>query len=461
MKSFHFYIVLSLVALLALSCNKGDITDMGVSIQPEGDKIAVKTDTFHLTSNSFFVDRIYNRADSLLLGTYIDEKYGTVHADVLARVEAPYDSTGFRLPMDMDDLKADSAFLILSYNAWFGAPNSVMSLKAYEMNQDSILDYYANYPSDINPDLFVDKNKPNALLSDAILEANSASSIQMKLTGEFTNRLFDITKNFTDENDFFKKFNGLYLESNIGDATMIYIRGVRILLYYSYKNNNLDTTFVNTVSYNVKQTVINRFQHPDKAIIKNKLDQQDSINYIASPANIYAQVNVPMKKMIESMQNSIGTDKRLIVNSAIINVEAKDTDNKTETSDIALPLPGYMLLMKKADLNDFFTRERSTSDSIVYAAYNSTDSCYSFNIAAYIDREVRRLPRENGKILVPNNLENMEMVLIPVRVNAASDAYGNTTISSLKQQVLMTGVAIRSGNHPDRPMKVNLLYSAY
>lgn len=438
---------------------------MGSSIQPEGDKITVKTDTFRLTSNSFFVDRIYNRADSLLLGTYVDEKYGTVHADILARVEAPFDSAGFRFPTEEESLKADSAFLILSYNAWFGSKYSTMSVKVYEMNQNNVLDYYTYYPSDINPDLFVDKNKPNALLGDAILAMDKDStSIYMKLSDDFTKKLFNISKNYTNEAEYFENFNGIYIEPNIGDATMMYLKNIDVLLYYHYdtKVAGKDTAFVNTVRYVVNNTVINRFQHPDTDKVKDYLEQNDSVNYIASPANIYAQVNVPLKRMIESMQESIGTDKKLVVNSAIIEVEAKNTDNKTEISDLKLPLPGYMLLMKKEDMSTYFTQERSTNDSIVYAAYNSTDSCYSFNIAAYIDREIRRSPKDDtGKILISDDLESMEMVLIPIRVATGYDSYGNTTISSIKQQVLMSGIEVRSGSHPDRPMKLNLLYSGY
>ena len=441
---------------------------MGIGIQPEEDKMTIKADTFHLFSESFIVGKMYNRADSLLLGTFVDEKYGTIHADILARVEAPFDSTGFRFPTDMNNLKADSAFLILSYSSWFGSEYSTMSVKAYELNKGNVLDYYEYYPTDIDPSDYFDSSNP-ILLGDTIFAANDSANIRIRLRNDannnyFINRLFENSKEFTSETDFFNRFNGLYIESNIGDATMMYLRSIGIVLHYSYETEvaGNTTTFSNTVNYMVNNTIVNRFQHPDTAKIATQLQQQDSINYIASPANIYTQINVPLKKMIESMQGSIGTDKRLIVNSALIKVEAKETDNKTTASNIALPLPGNMLLMKKEDMNAFFTQERSTSDSIIYASYNSADSCYLFNMATYIDREIRRSPiDENGKIQISDDLETLEMVLVPVRVVTSSDAYGNRTVVSVKQQVLMSGVAIRSGSHPDRPMKVNLLYSGY
>jgi len=437
---------------------------MGVSIQPEGDKITIKADTFHLATENLFINKIYNRPDSLLLGTFVDKKYGTIHADILARVEAPFDSTGFRFPTNEVELKADSAFLVLSYRSWFGAANSTMSVKAYEMNKNKSLDYYTYYPTDINPDDYLDYAN---LLGDTIFTANdSSSNIRIRLSDEFTNRLFENSRDFADADDFFAKFNGLYITSGIGDATMMYLRSVNMVMHYQYKTKiaDRDTIFTNSTNYVVNNVVVNRFLHPDADMIKEKLEQNDSINYVSSPANIYTQVNVPLRKIIEHMQNSIGEDKSLAVNSATIRVEAKDTDNKATASDsdITLPLPVNMLLMKKEDMDSFFTQERLPIDSIVYASYNSTDSCYTFNIASYIEREIRRAPKdENGKILISSELEEMEMVLVPVRITASTDYSGNTTISSVKQQVLMSGVAIRSGKDPNRPMKINLLYSGF
>ncbi len=433
---------------------------MGTRIQPDGDKIVAKADTFHLSSQNIFVERIFNRPDSLVLGTFIDNKYGTTYADILARFEAPFDTTGFRYP---ENAQADSAFLILSYRSWFGAERSSMSVKAYEMNKGKYLDYYTYYQSDLDINEYIDLSSP-ILLGDTIFAANDSSNVRIRLTKDFTDKLFENSKDFNSEDDFFKKFNGMYITSPLGDATMIYLRGINILLYYHYNTTiaGKDTVFINTTNYVVNNTVVNRFQHPDTTQIKQYLQLHDSINYISSPANIYTQVNIPIKKIIEQMQDSIGVNRKLVVNSALIRVEAKDTDNKTSVSNISIPVPANMLLMKKEEMNNFFTQERLTSDSIVYSSYSSTDSCYTFNIARYITSEIKKASKdENGKILIPDDKQELEMVLVPVRATISTDYYGNSTISSIKQQVLLNGVTIRSGKDPNRPMKINVLYSGF
>ena len=62
---------------------------MGSSIQPPGDKISVTFDRFNINSEDYSVDFMYSRPDSFLLGTFSDNTYGTVHADILAQVEYP------------------------------------------------------------------------------------------------------------------------------------------------------------------------------------------------------------------------------------------------------------------------------------------------------------------------------------------------------------------------------------
>lgn len=458
MKSFAYYaLLLSFFSVAVCSC-KNDITDMGSNIQPEGDQIKVVTDTFHLTTENLFVDRIYNRPDSLLLGTFVDGKYGTTYADILARFEASFDSVGFRYPKDAE---ADSTFLILSYRSWFGSENSVMSVKAYEMNKQT-LDYYTYYPTNLDVEEYLDMKE---LLGDAVFSASdSTQSIRIRLKDDFTRRLFEASREFKDEDDFFNRFKGLYITSSLGDATMMYLRNVSMLLYYHYDTTigERDTTFVNTTTYIVDGSVVNRFQHPDTARIRQHLEAHDSINYVASPANIYAQVNVPLRRIVEQMQDSIGLDKRLIVNGAIVRVEAKDVDNKTEQSNISVPVPGNMLLMKKDEMDRFFSDNSLPTDSVVYAGYTSADSCYNFNIARYITREIDKAQKdEEGHILIPDDLEQLELVLVPVRITTTTSSSNTTTISSVSQQVLINGVTIRSGNDPKRPMKIDLVYSGF
>lgn len=91
-----------MLSLFVFSCTD-TISDIGKSIQPVSDQIKIGTDTFHLTTNTVFVDSIFSRPDSFLLGTFYDTKFGTTQADILAQINCP---EGFKFPTNS---VADSA----------------------------------------------------------------------------------------------------------------------------------------------------------------------------------------------------------------------------------------------------------------------------------------------------------------------------------------------------------------
>lgn len=456
MKSIYYKIVLSLVLFAVVAC-KSDVTDMGASIQPEGDKILVKTDTVHLSSDCFFVDSIFNRPDSLLLGTFIDEKYGTIQADILARFEPPFAEGDYRYP---SNAKVDSAFLVLPYASWFGASNSTMAIKTYEITKE-VLNYYTPYSSNANIEDYIDLSNPT-LLGDTVFAPNDSSYILVRLFDDFTQHLFDITKSFETEDEFFENFSGMYITTELSDATMVYLQGATIILYYHYEKEiaGKDTVFVKNTNYVVNSTVINRFQHPDSEKIKVRLDNDRTINYVSSPANFYTQIDIPLRRIVQQMQDSIG-DKRLVINSALVKVEAIETENRTESSDITVPIPSNMLLVQKSEMNNFFASPQPLpTDSAIYANYSTKDSCYTFNIAPYLTKEIKKAAN-NNEINISEIPDKMEMILLPIQVTSSTDYYGNTTISAIKQQTLINGVTIRSGQDLERPMKMNLLFSGF
>ncbi|NDV47436.1 DUF4270 domain-containing protein [Paludibacter sp. 221] len=462
MKLSHFSILFLLVLLPFVSC-KDDVTDMGTAIQPEGDKIIIKTDTFYVSTENLFVEKMYNRPDSFLIGTFYDSRYGSTHADILTQFDAPFDvdenPNVFRFP---EGAVADSAYITLSYQSWFGNKDASMEISAYEMTK-STFEYDKFYPSDIKPEDYVDFANP--ILGRNVFAASDSATIGIKLSDDFTRDIFEIVKTYESHEDFLDKFKGVYITSNFGHETMIYVREGSMNLYLRYrydaKVNGNDTTFYNTILMpaNSSVTQVNRFQHPDTTEIKNHLSQHPEIHYISSPANMYAQVNIPIRRIVESMQQSVGYNKNLIVNSAKLRVEAVEAKNTG--SDLPLPVPANMLLMAKEEVDKFFTENSLPPDTagIVYSAYSSTDSCYVFDIAKYITYDLKD---DDGKINIPDEDAELEMVLVPVRVTLSTNSSsGTTSVSAIKQQVLMNGVTIRSGKDPNRPMKINMLYSGF
>ena len=165
--------------------------------------------------------------------------------------------------------------------------------------------------------------------------------------------------------------------------------------------------------------------------------------------------------MVQQMKDSVG-DKRLVVNGANVRVEVKDTQNEMEDSDITVPLPDNMLLMKKDEVDAFFRDEGLPTDSVVYTSYSSADSCYTFNIAAYITREIQKVSDQvSGEVQIESMPEQLELMMLPVRVVLSSTSSGSSSVSEVSQQVLINGVTIRSGNDRNRPMTMEVVYSGF
>ena len=190
------------------SCNDSNITDMGSSIQPPGDEILVAADTFSIISENYAVNSMFSRPDSFLLGTFYDQTYGTVHADIFAQVEYAknhvYPST--TVP--------DSILLYISYLKYFGDKHSPMQVSVYEMNKDTTFNYMTAYPTNLNPDVFVNKSAPSALIGEKTFTAVDAKGkdstlVAIKLSNSFLQRFYnapsDIYKDEAKFLDFFKR----------------------------------------------------------------------------------------------------------------------------------------------------------------------------------------------------------------------------------------------------------------
>ncbi len=223
MKFKSFFIVI-LLSVFAFSCTD-DITNIGAGIQLPGDTIVVDAKSFNLTSENFSVESIFSRPDSLLLGTFVDNisNTGTTYADIFAQFMPPVD---FEYPAGA---QGDSIKLFMYYKSWFGDKYSPMQVNVYEMNRGNIFKYSQPYPSNINPDDYVDPANKVLLGSriftakDAVIPRSDTTAIAFNLSSDFLNRFSDnmLHRKFNDkasdtENNvsmFHKLFNGMVLLS--------------------------------------------------------------------------------------------------------------------------------------------------------------------------------------------------------------------------------------------------------
>jgi len=449
---------LFLFILTFFSCTDG-LTDMGVSIQPSQDMVSVSADTFHLKTENVFVDYIYTRQDSFLLGNFYDSKYGSTRADILAQVNCP---VGFTFP---DGSVPDSAAIALRYLTWFGDEYSPMEIKIFQMNK-ATFSYSEHYPSNINPDDYTDQSillgKRIITPSDTSGSRSDTTLVRFKLSDNFVQWFFPENRTYNSQKDFLQKFKGMYITTTFGSASILYVSQIDLYYYYHYTyvrkaSDGSDSTVTvnNVITFpaNAEVRQVNRIQHPDRNEV---VQSREEVNYVASPANINTRITLPVNKIAQKMKTSVN-NKYLSVNSALLNVEVTEQDEAT----IAVPLVQYMMLIKESALDRFFKNNELPSDTCALVAQysytkntdtDSYDYYYTFNLSGLISNEIRKA-ETNGTQLP----ETMNLMLVPVTVSYNSSG----SYTSVKHQILLSGVTIKSGKNSSSPMKINLVYSGF
>lgn len=468
MKSSYLYIFLALISVFSYSCKNELADEIGTSIQPKGDVILVNGSSFELSTRSYPVERIYNNPDSFLLGRFENEIYGPLSAEILTQFNVPFSPetpSDKRFPANSE---IDSVKLVLFYNSWFGSESTPINLKVYRMNGNSMLDFNTTYPSDININKYVNPTQENLLgektftAKDMLGKLDSTYiAIKLDQNSAFVEDLFNLSQTFSSTEEFLSAFKGLYLKTELTDATLLYISSIRLIMYYKYQDSNSGThTSTRTLAASKDVGKANRLTYertPEEFEVK--INEDDAVNYISSPANVYTKVTIPLKEIAKNMLDSIENTRKLIVNSAKIKINAILDEGDSNSDNLTLSPPSHMLLMEMemSKIQGFLGKGQDTFDNnITYSSYSTTDSCYTFDIAPFL---TEKFFDKNGNLNYEGLDELLEMYLVPVSVSTSTTQSG-TAITNVKHQETMSSVKIRSGKN-ERPMKITVIYSGF
>lgn len=458
MKSYPV-LLLFLLSLFVYSCSDS-LSDIGSGIQPASDQIALGKGVFHLTTENVFVESISSRPDSFLLGSLKDSKFGSLQADILAQVNCP---EGFKFPKGS---VADSASVLMRYTTWFGSKYSPMDVNIYEMNKGTF-SYSTPYLTNLNPEDYCDRS---IKIGERIFSAKDAgkvrtdtTAIRFKLTDAFVKRFFDDSY-FASTTKFLDHFKGIYITSNYGSSSLLNISQIDLRYYYHYtyqtKDMNGKDSTATVKSYivfpaNSEVRQVNLFKHD--ADYRASVVIPDSVNYISSPANIQARVNIPMHQIQHKLDSAVN-GKKLTINSAIMRVEVTNTEEDT----VLHPVVSHMLLVRESAKDRFFKNKELPSDTCAIRGDYTTEEIgttgvykhyYSFNIATLLATQIKKY----GSAVA----EYIPMRLVPVKIKTTTSTSGTASYVSVKEDYLMSAVTIRSGKNTYSPMRINVVYSGF
>ncbi len=469
-KKLFFAILTCSIALIGCEDNS---SSAGSSVLPPEDDILVNVDTFSLGSQLHTADYIYATPDSFLLGE-CDNQFGTIHADILAQFACP---VGFQFP---EGAEVDSVCVYLYYRSWFGDGNSPMQISIHKMDRGTF-SYSAPYPSNLPLSDYCSYNETTdilgkkriitaALPTDSLVSSSAGITIpyiRCKTTDAFAKEFFE-KADFSSQEAFNNTFNGLYITSDFGSATVLHISDLSISLHYhfTYQKSGKDTTVNDVKAFyaNTEVRQINRVEYINSQI-DNLRPYSDSINFIVSPANIYTRLSIPMLNMDYHITTALG-DKRPYVNQAKLQIDVLNKYTGT-TEDFtythwAQPA-NYMLLIKENSMERFFDKKELPSDTcaILTSLSSRTDSLdnvhyfYEYDLSTILTKQLR----------AETKLDSLQLVLVPVSVetSSSSDYYGSTstTINAITPQQTISATTIRSAQNKEHPMRLEVIYCGF
>ena len=348
-----------------------DAANAGASALLEEDNIQVKADTFAVASELNASAAISLTPDSFLLGE-CDTHFGTIKADILTQLACP---VGFEYPY-AESAEVDSICLYLYYANWYGDGMAPMGITVYEMDK-ATLDYNTRYPSDTALSTFCSMADSTKIASASriIVAAEPTDSIEVsdgvytpyvriKLSDEFAKRFFAIN-DFSSQEQFNQLFKGLYIASDFGGSTVLYVTSISMAVYYhfSYPRQSGDTVVNDVKGFYANSEVrqVNRYMYPDREQVMEDLAKKTDTNFVVSPANIYTRLSINMDSIVNRMEEQLGDPSgyRVYVNRANVTVDVLydvDTDSDRPRDQWDAPA-SYMLLVLEDKMESFFSNK--------------------------------------------------------------------------------------------------------
>ncbi len=456
MKKYFIYVIFALLAILT-ACKNDD--SVGITIQPQEDEIIVASDTFIIESENYYVPAISAQADSMILGEFYSAKYGTTKAELLLQIAPPID---YRFPEAKYNPQPDSLVLMMYYDTWFGSSYAPLEFSIYEINKQSI-DYNTQYLSNLNIGDFCDSTilmgkrlmtSIDLSRADSVREDTAATPyVKYKFDQTQLERFFNMPQEvYKNEDAFLNEFKGMYITTRYGTSTMICFNQISMYLYYhyTYQKNGKDTIVNTSIIFPSNKEVrqLNKFTHPN---IEEIAVCNDSINYIKSAAGIYPKIRIPIGEMSKKIYSTIG-NKQLNVNAAEIIIENIAYDS----TDVYMGQPYYLLALTTEQFDDFLKYNSipsATDTTAVIANYVANKGGYKLDLAHFITKYLRNETIEENDII--------EMILMPVIVEAATTTTGATSITSIKPLTQLAATTIRSGKNEHSPMRMKILYNGF
>ncbi|MCK9400615.1 MAG: DUF4270 domain-containing protein [Bacteroidales bacterium] len=403
-----------ITALLLTTCKKEN-NDLGLEIQPPGDKLNVHSiDTTAVIAYSQIVDSVKTDETSVsLLGSMVDPVFGRSTASFY---------TQFRLSESAYDFGItpypDSLVLSLKYDGFYGDSTAVMTVKVYELAGQIQLDslYYSNQSVAVKETLLGQKTFTPDFSSNVIIGVDTLDPhlrIHLgSLTSTLASKLLTApADSMADNKSFLNYFYGLYvtaepansggsiiyldLLSSVSEMTLYYHNGTDDSLKFEYLINSNCARFGNfTHDYSLGDPAF-KAQVIDKDTTLGK-----SICYVQALGGVKTFVRFPYIKNYYANGN-------IAVNEARLFLSCYEPDPGL---DVASTL---VLVKRKAEGGYSITDDQLEGEGYFGGYYDKNNHGYWFRITNTIQELMRSADPDYGlEVYVSGGAVNAQRVLL-------------------------------------------------
>lgn len=388
MKKFPLILFGAAAAMtVASSCDETSST-VGSSLVKDEVEIIVDS-TFTLSGQAVVNDLVQSRTVLQLLGRIDADGYGSLTSDIVCQYmpTAFVDTIGVK-PEYIDSVKLE---LAMYQNGFAGDSITPMGVAVYPLTRQLSSPIYSNF----NPEGYYD---PETLLgsttySGLIDGADNVSSddygsiyktisidLPRQLGVDLLNQFVTSEETFATPQSFAKWFPGLYITNSFGSGRVTRIVSNLINVYYHSvqpipdTDPARDTTLYYTGGYMAVTPEIitnNNIAYKMAESLRQRASSGESI--LVAPVGYDVEFTFPVREIISRYKAQ--SNALTVINALSLSIPVEEIEN-----DYGLTPPPYVLLVKKSEKEKFFNGTQ-INDNVTsfYAAYDSTNKCYTFS----------------------------------------------------------------------------------
>lgn len=407
------YALIALLAITFFGCDD-NTAGLGLGMFPDSDQnLNGKLSTFDVTTESVPTGRIYAKTNIGYVGKFTDNTFGAYNAGFLATLNCPAGTTFDKVYKEADDKATATGSMITSftdidekitdgftpiyenedgtgkvigncqisiylwYSSYFGDSLTACRLSIYELNKKKLEIKDNPYYTDIDPTKFYNANSPIVLGTKAYTAVDlSVSDSIRNLSGYVPSVRIHLNKTMTQDlgrrlleangADFSNRFNdifkGIYVKSDYGDGTVLYINEVRMdvrSLRYSTdsitgvkretKAGKDSITYTGRSFYSTREVIqANQLTNDPQKIAAIIAEGENT--YLKTPAGIFTQATLPISAIGEQLhQDTLNAVKLTFSNY-----------NQASDKKFGMSIPSNVLLIRKKYKDSFFEKNQLT-----------------------------------------------------------------------------------------------------